>query len=605
MTPHGTAHLLGLPRKSALVRGQLIGALSLSRACWPADGDLRAQALLLCPQGPPDPSPGDVLFATASSACGSLWALRSAPAPSVARRAALGPEAQGALRVAQAALPTALPLVWRQVRRATLSADPLLVGEVPLCGQPEAAEVVVDGASAGLAFLVRLASLALGLAPKPDCVAMATVDATGALGEVGALREKVLAIRAWAPGVTRLLVAKSQEDALARVLEGLGAAELTPVPCANAAQAITSAFGGADAIAAPLRHPRSDEEWSDLSESFVALVLEGRAGLRDWTAVQAAAAIASRTCPDHLAMARDRLLFVGAVAARHEGAAPDVTRLPSLGWIDEEPGEDRVNLIAHVVQHCTDTGEPDVEEVLALSEPYLVRGRDSWRAHLRLLGARARLLALGHRPGPPLAAQREAMALQEEAAHAWVTQRAWAESTYPLSEWFRLSGVLRDRAAWDRAEEFRVRAETRGALHGQAGDYVELGRSKAGVLLDGPGGSLAPLERLAGGESAPSHVKAAAIGLLALMDDGKSGVSGRIPSPGTWAGRLQLAQETSKDARIQWALLSLRRGATGQEAAAHLRALRDCCPGVMRHLLTSATMAQASPEAFVASLFPY
>lgn len=416
--------------------------------------------------------PGQTLLVAVSQNGGSLWLLDWSPSATVPF---LG-DAQTAWRAAAIALQRSIPLMWRSLRRwvqpmphAThVASKPFVPGHVVI-------EESLNQGSFGLSFLLALASKVSGLALPADVIASAALDADGRLAPVpgDGLDAKVSVIAAAAPHVRRLLVAANQEDGLVYApISGLDVVRIV-----DARAAIDLVFPGiGEVLAGEMSDPAGRERAID---TLFRMAAESSAqGLVSWRVI-ADTAERALTLPG---VAHDpwdgwRLQLAQAVAARHEGrfvrlAFPPDTHFPTA----VRPAQLRPVIAAHLVQHAADWAQPAPAEVLAWLEAHAqhVPLDDAYPAHLRLIGARARLLAITGRPADALAEQRALVG-------AWLVSDPIDEVTYPLSEWFRLAGALRDAAAFEAAEATLEAAQFGANLDGLA--FVELARARAAIAL--------------------------------------------------------------------------------------------------------------------------
>src|SRR5262249_29901555 len=132
------------------------------------------------------------------------------------------------------------------------------------------------------------------------------------------------------------------------------------------------------------------------------------------------------------------LEFATAVAARHDRNAGTLSEPPEA-WLSEQPLPVRVQIAANLVQQAADAARPtpDVASMwtrrFANCEP-----KEAFSSQLGLLGAEARLWSVSGRP-------REALRRQEEIARAYWDAFDANPISYPLTEWYRLSGTCDDR----------------------------------------------------------------------------------------------------------------------------------------------------------------
>ncbi|MCC6163794.1 MAG: hypothetical protein IT182_10660 [Acidobacteria bacterium] len=545
--------------------------------CWPREADV---ARIIAARGPmPEPAVGSTAAVTVQHDTVVLWHVsRGHATDSVEHGPALGPALRASWRDAGLALPRGLPVLWHSMHDAT-STPPSIAYMASVRNAPGVPDLhaPIDGPSFGLAFVLGLASDVLHCALPGDVIASASVDAAGHVGPVGGLEQKIAGIVRMAPHVTRLIVATSQyEEASA-----YARSRLRVVPVAHAAQAVEEAFG--DRLSALLVDAAADPERRDaLTASFFRLALLGSDALVDWAPVRRGARIALDRWTDITPDARYALSFAHAVATRHAVNAGTIA-MPPAGWLTARPRMVRVHVVAHLVQQCADTATPDAHVVQHAAEALLDRAiEESSPAELRLRGALARLHTVtGRAP--------DALVAQEQLARAFADIYADADVAYPLSEWARLAGALRDRESLARAEAFHDRMLGSGGYRGLGPRYVELALVRGRLLLD-PGDSSARdnAARMAADVTLPDHVRwsasrwagTACRALLEQAADGGDPLASR---------NLTLADLDEALAR-----------ADTNAAARCIDTLATQDPGPIAHL----RHANASPEE-VARLYPY
>ena len=79
---------------------------------------------------------------------------------------------------------------------------------------------------------------------------------------------------------------------------------------------------------------------------------------------------------------------------------------------------------------------------------------------------------------------KDALASQERLAHAFADIYADGDIAYPLSEWARLAGALRDAASLERAQAFHEQMLGAGSYRGLGPRYVELALIRGRLLVD-------------------------------------------------------------------------------------------------------------------------
>ncbi len=600
-------------------------SLRAARWCWPQAGTHEfREALSLVSEGPPALSPGEVPLVTvdARGFAGSLWCLRMGAADHEPGLASFEGSARRAWQNAALAVPRSLPLLWSDVRRVAqrdLHAEHLAQHLLRDGAAPPAQELT--GTSFGLSFVLALTSLVIDR-PLPDTwVATAEVSADGAIGPVEGLEAKIAVIERHAPHLSQLLVAAAQEEA-AHSLAG----RLEIVPVRSAAQAIRRVFGD-DAFAACLGAYAADAtQRSEVVDFFFRQALVGsRRVYVDWGPIARAATTALETWTGLDANDRWRLELARGIADRHAGGRTAISA-PSDSQLRRFPRSLRVSLVAQLVQHCHDVGTPSPKEM----EPYLadtsifVPLEDAFAQHLAAWGTRARLLASTGKPA-------EALRLQENLAMAWVERLEYAQTTFPLSEWFRLGGALATlphgctraeaTAAVDRAERLYGELAARVGFDPQSAGYVDLARTRARLVrLGDSSGRAAPaddavaaadtvLARLADDEVyVPWHVRFAALRLrIALCessgDSRTAAILGRMladADSGENSERTRAAHRAAILVRLDRAL----RHNDDEEAAIAVDLLTADDPGPMGHLRAVADPPRGR-AAYVAAYYPY
>lgn len=539
------------------------------------------------------------MLVTAGRDSAALWRLRLGVASAEgAGGIPFGREAETAWGNAAGALPRAIPVLWssvRQVETSTRAAHHL----VSLFG---GSPIVLDGPSFGLPFLLAMASRLLGEPLPEDVVASASISPSGQVGGVGDIEAKIEALDRLSPRVCRLLVACP--DA-ARAGDAAAGTRIEVIALRTAAQALMAVFPDlSNLLVAAGSDPGRRKE---LVDRFFRLAVSGRGAMLEWGAVRAAARRAleewGRTLDEG---DRRKLDFAHAVAARHENNEGALD-LPEDGWLAQMPLPERLRVVANFVQQAADTGTPPPDATEALARRFLVEVLEAFPPHLKLEGALGRLLAVTGREG-------EALEFQEEAARGFLVQEAYEDVSYPLAEWYRLSGVLADRGAFDRADEFRATLppDRAGFVDATAprDPYVHLARARALVLLglvrgDDPERTL---ERLAMSEQMPYHVRWSAVRwyVRLLEGQGRREAAAPVLAALDGAARPEGGGSEAPVARRFRALIELDRAErAGDPAMARepLDVLQQLQPGILGHLLARATPGREG--ATVARLFPY
>jgi hypothetical protein len=574
-------------------RARLAPVLRAGPWCWPqpthASHDL-ARAIAgvdLAPAAPVAVLPA----VSVDDRCGHGWLAHLDP--DLPSSAEIGRETRRSWDAAALALPRSVPLLWSAVGDAHAHAPRVLAVGTHLAGAAQATPCrLVQGPSFGLTFLLLQASRAFA-APLPgDIAASAAIREDGRLEPVGGLDVKLATIRALFPQVRRVLVAAAQADD-----EGLDVEGLEIVPVRSASQALDLVYG--DALAALLLQAGADpRRRQELAEWFFRFSLVGRGELVDWAPVAGAAARARADWPDLTADQEFQIAFAQGVAERHEFNAGTLP-VPEADWLATRPAPLRLQLLAHLVQQCADTGAPAFETLAPLlsrfRQPDLREGQPmGWR----LEGAVARYRAVS---GEPQAALRRQAALAE----AYVGILSPGDASFPLTEWLRLAGALQDRHAFADADAMREALGPMGAFGLAGSPYVDLARERAALRL-GIGERAATLDRLhaiATDEAIASHVRwsAARVWIGAATDGGGSAVAAALA-----AAADDPDARRHHAARVAAALVSLDRSlARGSppDGAGAIARLRSLEPGILRHL-DGARGDMPLPE-YVATYYPY
>lgn len=582
---------------------------------WPAEDDpegMDTARRLAGVAGPPEPPPGVALLLAVTGGNPSLWKLVIGRGPGALHDADFDATTKIYWADMAAAVSRTLPVLWSDlepIRRAAPRAVCLAFAA------KETDRVVLppeklEGKSFGVSFFLAAASLALKRGLRADVAASAAIDDAGDVHAIDAegLKAKIELLTKAAPRVRRILVAHDNAEAAREAARG----RIEVVPVANGVEALREGF--AEDLVTSLVATGSDARRRDeLVDAFFELALSRRDAVPDWTPVRNAAEIALDEWGELDEVGRARLQFAAAVAARHESNEGD------FPWPDEAvlnglPRERRVNVFAHIVQQSADHAEPSPQKAEAGARAYIGVKGDRCMAQFRLVGALGRLLAVVGRP-------QEALPLQREAAEeiAAMGAEGLREVSFPLSAWFRLSGTLRDRAAFEDADALYRRVSDRGDL-GAGKDYVELGRAGAMVRLGLAIGAdpAATLRRIAEDTTRESHLRWSAARLLAavLRREGRLRDEDRIEETLREAthrsrGGAEPPAPPSSDARtaeIYHHLLLLDRALESQDidaAAAHVAAIAAAESGLCKNLFAAADAAGADRAAYLAEAYPY
>ncbi len=588
-------------RADRAARARLAPALACGPWCWPPRDAPAPYALAVDVTGlPAAPAPvvGTLPVVTVEGRCGFAWVIRTEPMPGVLGPT-IGPSTRRSWDAAALALPRAAPLIWSSVAAAHARPVTLLPIGTHLVGEGQAPPCsVVHGPSFGLAFLLLQASIVFGVALPGDLAASAAVTEDGRVDPVEGLDIKLAAIRALLPGVRRVLIAASQVAEAAPHTDGL---EIVGVR--SASQALEHVFG--DRLAGLLLAEGEDAvRRRRLSEWFFRFALEGRGELVDWSPIAEAASRALAEWPDLSADERFQLGFARGIAERHEfnqGTLP----VPDESALLARPAHLRLHLLAHLVQQSADVGTPPAEQLAPLlarfRQPDIREGHPmAWR----LEGAYARLLSVtGH--------VAEALERQEQLARNYADNLLHRDISFPLAEWYRLSGVLRDEAAFERAEALLAEVEPAGALGVHGSIYVELTRARAALQVRGRASAAAHaldvLHGLAVDVSVPQHVRWSAA--RAWLREADCADPARVAILG--ALEAEASRQTRREhhaAAINLALVQVDdavRDGDPAAAAGPIARVRALEPGLVAHLERAAAAGSRSLAPFVASCYPY
>lgn len=587
---------LDRPRLDRATRARIALVLAQGPWCWPREGDALTRAREIaggdCPRG----MPGDTLMAAIGDSGPSLWALHlGREGDGRSGEASFGSRARRAWMDASAALPRSVPVLWDSVSR--LGALPMAafrLAGLPREGKVDTPESVLDGASFGVSFLLAMASWVFRRPLPDELAASAALDPTGEVRPVDGLEDKIRILRERAPCVRRILVA-SVQTAEARSFAG---PELEVEAVRSAGEALDRAFG--TELSSLLIVEGSDpKRRAELVRSFFRLAIAGRGAVVDWTPVYEAARIAAAHWGPLNTAETSELSFARMVAARHEGRSVQEL-MPGAAWLASLPAPVRVDVVAHLVQQSADAGYPGAQEALELARSHLVRGKEAFPPHLRLLGARGRLLA-------SLGRLDEAMDAQREAAFGWWDRMELAESSYPVSEWLRLCGARRAAAAFEEADNLVQRITSLEPESGLGSPYVRLSRCRALVQLGRGAEAEEALQALFSDASQPAHVVGAAGRWLARSFDARAEAARATE---VRAGLRKMAEAQSKAGAFDRAIAladldqALMIGSFS-EASIAIERLREREPGLTSSLLASAPHDETPVGRWIADVFPY
>jgi hypothetical protein len=562
--------------------------------CWPTEGIRLTRALQYVPEGPPPIRPGEVLLVTYKPDQSSLFAFK----PAFGSTPPLGgTEFLASTRAvwdsAAHALPHTLPLTWRSIGRERSRALYVEQLFVLLLSGRERAEVVVDGPSFGLSFLLSLISLLIDRAIPARFAASAELDGTSLL-PVGALAEKIGAVVAYAPRVTHFLVAAQQANEARRAAQG---SRLRIVPVETSMDAVRRVFRrGIEAS-----FSRAGSTSAGRAELISSLMTLTRAGQQElWPNVRRTAELLlTKWSPRLDAKQLVQLRFVAGVAGRHANNDGSLPALEECGF-DELDDQLRLSFVAHYLQQSADRGTPESAEIEAFARRHANFRASALPDHLVVQGALARLLAVTGRAD-------EALVLHEQATSGFENALQYASCSFPLAQCFRLAGALERTDVFDRADAKLNSIQRHGSLGDVGQAHVSLARAKALIQLRRSTGEVeAALNALVTNIELRPHVSwSAARWLIRLLDE--------------WERHIQAAAvldelhkasgakgEYGDVARRYVALVTLDRALRANDASSvggALSQLSELQPGIIAHLTTAAGTKYVGE--FVARMFPY
>lgn len=568
------------------------------RWCWPREQQTAEWGAACELAGaPPELQRGQGLLLAVNRQETAAGAFAMTIDPRARADVAVGLESQDAWENACDTIARTIPYLWVRLdvlrsRLPRLSRVGVVSLEKNVMGDVSPADV--DGASFGLSFLLGLASYVLERPLPDDLVASATLLRGGGVGKVEGLRGKLAALHGLAPRVLRVIVASEQGDEAAKIADKITAESGRAIetrPVRDVSGALHAAFG--DDLALSIVD-RSRDQISHFVDQIFHLALRDRQQIVCWKPVECAAQLARRNWKNLLDADQERrLAFSEAVAARHErneGLLPELDQ----NWLQRLNPATATEVIAHYVQSVVDTPhDAHAERIPTLVARWLPQPVRSRPEELKVHGALARLWSI-------TGSSQDALARQEEAAEVWRMLNHTGEISYPLSEWYRLSGALGDGAALERADRFseNLLTETQALLREES-PFVRLARARAAVLLgrDADRRASEDLRALCRDLHVPDHVRHAAIRSLLRI----------APDPDLLED-LEAAAGRDRTARAQLALVSLDRALAEQSGGASARCLEELgglAPGIIPKLIAAADRLGEQRDAYVARFYLY
>lgn len=282
---------------------------------------------------------------------------------------------------------------WSLTQAVAKRFVPVLVGEIE---EPQAqiseliqlwpdGKLLVDGASFGAAFLLAHASRLLQTPIATDIAATAEVQEDGSIRQVDGLKEKIQALRDWAPGVKRLLVAQEQ---IQEVEDLLMNTSIQAVPVSHALDVLDAGFENHAYLQCLSKRWQDNPKHAEKLTLwlFMKVVIEHRF-FNNWRALINTAELI-QTCPVS-ETTQWQAKVVANVAARHCGISAQP--LPPKPAHVRIPRPYLLSLLSQEIQSATDRCAPEWKTIVQQGEA-AVRGDES-QEELQLLGALGRAYA--------------------------------------------------------------------------------------------------------------------------------------------------------------------------------------------------------------------
>lgn len=419
-----TLSALLLQRDRAASDEQSLKRLLRYAWCWPRQPGLRARAETLV-QAPGAPDAGESLLLSANGQAGSLW--RLVPGEVGPHSAELDKGCREQLQHLQQRVSRDLPFVCHVGGFLPWSVEPLHVHQQQL----------LTGPSFGLAFALATASRMLGLTFPPDRVACAVVNDAGRVEPVEpeGLRAKLRALRDWAPGVTRVLVAEPQASQ-ARTLCAELDAPLEVDGVRNLGHAIELCFGN---VVAQLEQRWHDAaECTRLLERLFLQMLDGGTPLLHFEGVAQGATLLARAFPEG-SEERTRADWIAIVARGHDGAEDPLPLRKH--WLDGMRRPLRLRALSHNVGRAAYATDGERHAIIEYARSQLATTPlDDHPDDLRVLGALGRHAAM-------LGDYDAARSWLTRAVKGWHELSEWTSGAHALCELTRVAGVTRDDTA--------------------------------------------------------------------------------------------------------------------------------------------------------------
>jgi hypothetical protein len=431
------------------------------------------------------PAPGHTLALACApdERSASLWLLGASPAqlPKVLQHdlTTLEPDSVEAIKNALAAANRAVPFMWTSLDELRLRfLRPQALRLQALWRDPTHRPLrPLGGPSLGLSVGLAAISAWLRLPLPCDLLASAALHADGATSGVSGLGPKLEAVAAAAPRVKRLLVAPPDVDA-ARAAAQRAGCKLNVVGVANLQDAVSACWPDDD-IRQHLGRLLEDRATAQEIENSLFKICLGdqRSALR-WAPLYHAAAQAHRALQDTEPTRAWRMAYARAVAARYENRFEPL-ELPSPNHLAGLPLPQRLSLAAHIAQHSASWGSPNPAQALRWAEGLLPPDDlDAFPDHLKLRGALGRLCAA-------MGDLRAGLEHQRAVLRGWEALGMWSETSYAISEGFRVAAALGDPNALRDLERDYQRAHTFG--QNPFMEFMDHHRCRARLMVQGDG----------------------------------------------------------------------------------------------------------------------
>jgi hypothetical protein len=493
-----------------------------------------------------------------------------------------------------------LPVLWTRLRDLSereISARHLTLTQVTE-KNPIPAPSLLGGRSFGISFFLSIVSTLLALRLPDDVAATGEVDGKGRISRVDHVGPKTRGIIDAAPSIRRFLVPEENVLDARAVVKDLGA-DLQILGVASVDEVLIHVFGRGfgDRLVAGIQ----GDDRTALVESLMRITLRGRKELAEWAPVKQCARKALESWKGLSGDATNDLAFVVAVAERHDSNRGSIPCNP--GWLRKKNTEIQQRILANIVQHAADVGNPDRKTVERLLSRNVPRTRQKWMAsHVPVLGAAARLFAVTGRP-------EEALKTQTDLAEFLIGALREEEVPHQLSECYRLAGVLGKVDDYNHAESVFQRMGVH--LHGIGGLFVRLARQKSRISL-GLEPEIPELLELAGVKTEGGRLWLASV----------AGVPPEIPwSAVHWLLKAYETDPAARDlvkselekaaaygddtAKLFLALHNLETTAEESERAECMVELRRQEPALMAHLEKAAEELGQDPYQYVSRFYPY